>query len=43
MTNNVRYTYIVDDTVGKVYQVVLNKTNKIGDTKYNFWCRSPYP
>ena len=31
MTNNVRFTFCVDDTT----HVVLSKTNRIGDTTYN--------
>jgi hypothetical protein len=36
MTNNVRFTFSVGDTeyTGNS-QVVLSKTNRIGDTEYN--------
>ena len=35
MTNNVRFTFSVGDTTWAFVNVVLGKTNRIGDTKYN--------
>ena len=35
MTNNMRFTSRVGDTNTGSLQLVLNKTNIIGDTKYN--------
>ena len=35
MTNDVRFRINVGDTTWSL-QFILNKTNRIGDTKYNF-------
>ena len=34
MTNNIRFTFSVGDTTQAFYQLVLSKTNQIGDIKY---------
>ena len=39
MTNNIRFTF----SVGNITRVVLSKTNRIGDTKYNIQCSTLLP
>ena len=36
MTNNARFTFSVGDTHTHGWQLVLSKTNIIGDTKYKY-------
>ena len=38
MTNNVGFAFNVGYTAWAVSQLVLSKTNRIGDTKHNIQC-----
>ena len=38
MTNNVRFTFRVDDTLKAFTSSVKSKTNSVGGTKYNIYC-----
>ena len=41
MTNIGRFTFSVVDTTWAVLRLVLSKTNRTGDTKYNIHCSEP--
>ena len=38
MTNNIRFTFSVNDTTKGALHVVLSKANRIGDIEYNVQC-----